>query len=461
MANHINDDALGRTLDALFDCGVSDLFEKIALHTCQCLNITPKSLHIDTTSFHVDGRYDVSEDRSCIRLKHGYSRDGHPELKQVILQLVSSAEGNLPIYMRPMSGNCSDQETTAQLISSHIESLRAALDSRYIVGDCAMYTPKSIHACHENQVLFVTRVPATLAQAKQYLHTTKSEMMVDIGDGYRACEYRVCTHGCPQRWVVVHSTHAKKRNKEIQEHKWKTRCMKAEKDFRRLCRKSFSCQEDAKRALLEYSEQHPFVNCDDLHVNTEIKYKKMGRPTKDAPSVCVHSIQGEFSIHEDAFEQWCLGQNFFILATNDLRQDMLSMKDILDTYKSQQSVERGFRFLKSPEFFTSAFFVKKPERIEALLMIMTLSLLVYGSIEHKIRQELQDQEVDFVDQKKKPTRKPTAQWVFFCFLGFHVVYIQNRYKVVNLNARRATILRVLGSPYQKYYKGEWHACQAE
>ncbi len=40
-------------------------------------------------------------------------------------------------------------------------------------------------------------------------------------------------------------------------------------------------------------------------------------------------------------------------------------------------VERGFRFLKDPIFFTSTLFLKKPERIEALLMVMTLSLLIY------------------------------------------------------------------------------------
>jgi transposase len=47
------------------------------------------------------------------------------------------------------------------------------------------------------------------------------------------------------------------------------------------------------------------------------------------------------------------------------------MQFILDEYKSQQAVERGFRFLKSPDFLTSSLFLKKPERIEALLMVVT------------------------------------------------------------------------------------------
>jgi len=52
----------------------------------------------------------------------------------------------------------------------------------------------------------------------------------------------------------------------------------------------------------------------------------------------------------------------FILATNDCR-DELNMQDLLDTYKSQQSVERGFHFLKSPEFLVSSLSLKKPEQI--------------------------------------------------------------------------------------------------
>jgi transposase len=38
--------------------------------------------------------------------------------------------------------------------------------------------------------------------------------------------------------------------------------------------------------------------------------------------------------------------------------------------------ERGCRFLQDPQFFTSSFSLQKPERIMALLMVMTVCLLV-------------------------------------------------------------------------------------
>jgi transposase len=40
-------------------------------------------------------------------------------------------------------------------------------------------------------------------------------------------------------------------------------------------------------------------------------------------------------------------------------------------------VERGFRFLKDPPFLASSLSLKKPERLMALLMVMTGCLLVY------------------------------------------------------------------------------------
>jgi len=56
--------------------------------------------------------------------------------------------------------------------------------------------------------------------------------------------------------------------------------------------------------------------------------------------------------------------------------ERLPAKAMLENYKDQGvSVERGFRFLKDPLFFAHSLFLKKPERIMALLMIMGLSLM--------------------------------------------------------------------------------------
>ena len=52
--------------------------------------------------------------------------------------------------------------------------------------------------------------------------------------------------------------------------------------------------------------------------------------------------------------------------------------EILWNYKNQKSCERGFRFIKEPQFFADSFFVKKLERLETIVFIMSLCLLVYN-----------------------------------------------------------------------------------
>lgn len=142
---------------------------------------------------------------------------------------------------------------------------------------------------------------------------------------------------------------------------------------------------------------------------------------------------------------------FFIIATNDL-DDSITMDKMLSTYKEQQSVKKGFRFLKSPDFLTNSIFIKKPERIEALLMVMTSCLMVYASLEHQIRKKLKEKDLYFPDQKKKPYQNPTARWVFQCFQGVTVIYLEGQPPmVVNWKERQQVIIDCLGENYRKMY----------
>ena len=65
----------------------------------------------------------------------------------------------------------------------------------------------------------------------------------------------------------------------------------------------------------------------------------------------------------------------------------LSDVEVITGDKAQAQVEGGFRFLKDPLFFVSSLFVKKPSRIQGLLMVMTLALRVYSVTQRRLRQE--------------------------------------------------------------------------
>ncbi len=81
-------------------------------------------------------------------------------------------------------------------------------------------------------------------------------------------------------------------------------------------------------------------------------------------------------------------------------------------YKNQQSSERGFSFLKDPLFFTDSVFLKSPERIESLALIMGLCLLVYTLAQRQLRQTLRQAQTGIKNQLGRLTERPTLRWIF-------------------------------------------------
>jgi hypothetical protein len=97
---------------------------------------------------------------------------------------------------------------------------------------------------------------------------------------------------------------------------------------------------------------------------------------------------------------------------------------MLAAYKAQSvSVERGFRFLKAPLFFADSLFLKRPERLMALLMVMGGALLVYALAEHTVQTELTRRGESLPDQRGKPTQQPTMRRIFQLFEGIEVLWL--------------------------------------
>ena len=110
QASHLNDDTLGRALDTLYAYGVTALYSLIAATAAKRLGLAPGFAHLDSTSFHVDGRYNSDEEPNehVIHITRGYSRDQRPDLNQVMLDLIVEHQAGIPVLMKPLSGNSSD-----------------------------------------------------------------------------------------------------------------------------------------------------------------------------------------------------------------------------------------------------------------------------------------------------------------------------------------------------------------
>jgi transposase len=164
-----------------------------------------------------------------------------------------------------------------------------------------------------------------------------------------------------------------------------------------------------------------------------------------------YRIAAKLRVKSEAEVEFTQHHSRFIVAMNEMDEQIWTAEKLLQEYKQQQKVERGFRFLKDPLFFTSSVFVKKPERVESLALIMALTLLVYTLAERKLRTNLAAQQQTVLDQKQRPTATPTFRWILQKFQGIHLVTLQGIQQMTNLTAERELIIRLLGPPTCRYY----------
>jgi transposase len=373
--------------------------------------------------------------------------------------------------MEPLSGNASDQASFPELIDRHVSHLQNAHGFDYVVADSALYSADHVKKLSGNSIKFITRVPETIDEAQQVIRETNPTGLKQLADGYRAREHFSEYGGAEQRWLVVYSEAAEERAKKQVWKKVDREHREEAKAFSELIWREFACREDAKQALETFEA--------DLKAST-LSEKRVSRGTHYAPEAQIlagssvkDSSKGESeaSAEEARFveigECWFVGgtltpseayeaqllkrRSLFILATNELDKKQLSAEEILQGYKGQVRVERGFRFLKDPLFLATAFYLQSERRIMALLMVMTLCLLVYSALEWRIREGLRVQELAFPDQKGNPTQKPTARWVFQSFRGIHLLLVDQKRLVLNLQEHHRSIVTVLGHRYETLY----------
>jgi transposase len=156
-------------------------------------------------------------------------------------------------------------------------------------------------------------------------------------------------------------------------------------------------------------------------VRAQPRYSTRGRPGPDArPNQVGYQIDGALAStrtsRQALIDQHCC----FILATNALDHPQLPPQEMLAGDKGQVHVERGCRFLNDPPFLAASLYLKTPERIIALLMVMTVCLLVYAAMEDRIRQALKDHAATFPDQRGQRIQHPMARGVFHFFVGIHL-----------------------------------------
>lgn len=492
-ANDFNDDALGRFLDAIHAYGENKLFSEIAFPIALKYKLLSKSTHIDTTSLSVYGDYQEAETEIEIEIEkeeetkakeagiekntdasadmddatllqharpaYGHAKNKRYDLKQMTLLLATTGKSGFPVWMESHSGNASDKKTleeAARRMQKFCRALQDAPETLLYVGDSALYA----NAVKQGKdLLWLSRVPENMNISKALLYQ-KEVPWIALEEGYKMHVINQEYGGVKQRWALMYSEQAYTRElvtlqKNIQKEK-----TEVEKQLWHMSNQSFGCQKDIEKSLkliIKKLKYHRIQH----HTESILKHKTQGRPKKTEEGqlpekiITGYALKAELMRDEEAIAQATLTKGRFILATNQLDETALPDNAILSTYKEQSGTESAFKFIKDNTFEVDSIFLKKPGRISALMMIMTLCLMVYGFAQYTLREALKKHADTLPSQSNKPTDKPSMKWIYRLFHGVHVLKINSAESlntfVLNVNELLKKIIFYFGEVACRIY----------
>jgi transposase len=446
---------LGRTLDEAYAYGCDLLLHELALCVCAREGIELRCNHLDTTSFSLSGEYIPERDEQAMTITHGYSRDHRPDLKQVVLELLVSQDGGIPLVSKRGDGNTSDIEMCQARAQALLAAFQHAPHPRYLIADSKLYHEEN--ATHLRHLGFITRIPNTMSSVSEAITQALAlDCWHRFDDHTRDQRLELCHDGMAQRWLVVYSQAAYERAAATLNHARQREDEAIHKQLFHLQARRFATPEAAHEALTALAKGWTYHQLDSYHLTDHKRDARQGRPT---PSMPVKAIDWHIQAHvrpaEAAIEHQTHRHACCVIGTN-IGTSELQDPEVITAYKRQSQVEGGFRFLKDPLFFVSSLFVKKPCRIQGLLMVMTLAFLVYAVAQRRLRHQLAHHQETVPNQINQPTTSPTLRWVFQLLEGIHRVRMtvqgQGHDLIEGLNDVQINVLRLFGEAVCRLYQ---------
>lgn len=315
-SEYLNDDRLGNVLDELYDAGLSELFLEISLQAAQRFGVKQQTAHLDSTSFHVDGKYEVAAQNSepgMIEITYGYSRDHRPDLKQFVMNLICVGDGDIPVLMEIAPGNQSDKARFTRLLGDFKQQWTF---EGLCIADGALYSADNIKAMNDLQ--WLTRVPLSIKEASTLVNQI-FELKPSPVKGYKLAESSSEYGGVPQRWLLIESEQRRKSDlarltKKIEQYQ-----QKFQQELNRLSTQEFACIADAVSAAQKLSQKMTWHELSDIQTVEKRHYGKAGKPSKDdVPNRISYRVTGIVSLIESEISAQNIRCGRFILATNVL-----------------------------------------------------------------------------------------------------------------------------------------------
>jgi transposase len=383
-AEMFNRFTLGRTLDEAYTSGCDRLVQELARAVCAQDGIALRFTHLDTTSFALSGEYGPDRDEPALTMTHGYSKDHRPDLKQAVLELMVSQDGGVPFVSQRWEGHTSDIQIFQERAQALMQAFTHTPSPRYLGADAKLYHEDN--ASSLQSIGCITRIPNTRGVVSQVIRPALGwDTWPPLDDNTRYQPLELCHDGMAQRWLVVYSQAALERaaatltTAKQREHQAITT------PLFHLQAKRVGAPRAAQDALAALAQHWTYHRVASDHLSEHKHYAGKGRPPPRTPlQASEWQIQAQVRSDDATLEPDKPVKACFGLGTTIDASD-LSQAEVIAAYKGQAQVAGSLRFRKDPRFLVSSLFVKKPNRIEGLLMVMTLALRVDSVAQRRLR----------------------------------------------------------------------------
>ena len=461
----LNDDTAGRVLDRLYDFGTMRLFMACAVRAATRFGLERRYVHFDTTSRSVWGDYHCAETQDLpFQVTYGYSKDKRPDLKQFVLSTLC-VDRAVPIWGKPEDGNASDKTLNTTLLSE-IAALLAQYGVQpgaYIyIADAALVTEDNLAALGDT--LFITRLPATYSECGRVIAEAVARNQWEEvgvlaqtpptqhrpGTCYKVAEKVVTLYGKPYRAVVVHSSHHDQRRQKRLEREVQASSTTLAATMRATAKQEYFCRADAEAAAEQLRALQSAYHRVEVVIEERPQYGP-GRPSPKHPRVIKalrYSLQVTLHERAEVVARKRQEAGCFVLLTNVPTAGEMAHRagEVLRAYKEQHGVEQNFAFLKDP-IIVNSLFLKKPERIEALGLVLLLALLLWRLVERTLRVHVETTGNPLMGWDKKATQKPTAFMMMTKFAAVMVLKVGGQRQLAQpLSAVQQAYLNALGVP---------------
>lgn len=426
--------AVGALLDRIAEYGPARIMALCSQHTISEEDLLSATIaHLDSTSYHIHGaplawnpledpatlkRIDDGEDywdsdKLKIEITHGYSRDNHPQDRQVCHSMImirpDQSSLALPVFQHPTTGSTNDVKSFAYDAEHSLPKIQEYLPNlKYFVGDCAAASFLTAFFCQLVGISLITRLPDNLSVVRTAFDNaydgkiewrsfeitpatdTEPAVMVqlaEVGD-YSFTNRNGVEHNgeiCPSvdgKMILV-------RAEAMREQKTATIKRRAEQERNKLLTKlagiATACKPDVTKAVDKLKSSAKYCIIDDKYTTKKrAKYAKRGRPRKGVkPAATEYYVSGyKVYLDMDAINKAIEQELMYMLWCED---KSLEPQKVYLYYHQQANVEGGWRSLKDQRFFVDSFYVRSSKRIAGLCTALSLALLAQRLVLNDIR----------------------------------------------------------------------------